>query len=226
VKTPNVRLLLVDDHALVRTGLRMLVESRPEFTVVAEAGGGAAALEAASRERPDIILLDIDLRAESGIDLIQDLIAAAPGARVLMLTGVKDQSLHRRAFTLGAVGLVEKDKAAEVLLKAIECVHAGEVWIDRSMMAEVIVEFSRPQKPIARDEDTMKIGSLSARERDVIALLAEGLNNKNIAARLFVSETTVRHHLSSIFTKLGVRDRLELVVYAYRHKIAAPPAGA
>ena len=223
MKTPGVRLMLVDDHALVRAGLRMLVESRPDFTVVAEADGGAAALEAAFRERPDLILLDLDLGSDSGIDLIQGLIAAAPGVRVLMLTGMKDPTLHRRAFTLGAVGLVEKDKAAEVLLKAIERVHAGEVWIDRSMMAEVIVEFSRPRKADVADEEATKIRLLSARERDVIALLAEGLNNKNIAARLFVSETTVRHHLSSIFTKLGVKDRLELVVYAYRHKIAAPP---
>jgi len=219
----SIRVLLVDDHALVRAGLRMLIESQPGLTVVGEACDRAGAVTIAANERPDIILLDLDLGDESGLDLIPDLRGTASGARILILTGLRDANAHRRAVRLGAMGLVQKEMAGEVLIKAIEKVNAGEVWLDRATTASLFAEMSEAAEK-RQDVEFARIASLSCREREVIALIGEGLNNKRIAERLFISETTVRHHLTSIFNKLGVADRLELLVYAYRNKLAGPPA--
>jgi DNA-binding NarL/FixJ family response regulator len=119
------------------------------------------------------------------------------------------------------MGVVLKEKAAETLLRAIERVHAGEVWLERAMMASVLSQMTRAsQQP---DPEAAKIATLTTREREVIALIGEGLRNRQIAERLFISETTVRHHLTSIFAKLEVADRLELVIYAFRHALVRPP---
>lgn len=224
-KPSRIRLLLVDDHALVRSGLRMLVESRAGIAVVGEAQGAAEAVALARQQQPDIILLDLDLAGESGLSIIPDLLQAAPGSRLLVLTGVRDLEAHQQAFASGAMGLVHKEQAATVLLKAIEKVHAGEMWIDRAMAARVIGGLSRAGAPARQDPEAAKILTLSRREREVIALIGEGLPNKRIAERLFVSEATVRHHLTSIFSKLDVSDRLELLVYAHRHRLIENPGG-
>ena len=197
----------------------MLIESQPGLQVVGEVGNRTDALAVAACEQPDIILLDLDLGGDSALDCIPALLAVADQARVVILTGVYDSELHRRAVHLSAMGLVLKEKAAEVLLKAIEKVHAGEVWLERAMTASVLSEITRRQDQQANPE-TAKIATLTAREREVIALIGEGLKNQQIAKRLFISETTVRHHLTAIFGKLGVSDRLELVVYAYQHGLA------
>jgi DNA-binding NarL/FixJ family response regulator len=121
------------------------------------------------------------------------------------------------------MGLVLKEKPGDVLLKAIERVHAGEIWIDRTVIASVITEMTRHSNGEEQDSEEYKINSLTAREREVVTLVGEGLKNRDIAARLFISETTVRHHLTSIFDKLGVSDRFELAIYAYRHGLARVP---
>jgi len=220
----TLRVLLVDDHAIVRAGLRMLIESGPGMVVVGEAGDHAGARSLAESARPDIILLDLDLGTESGLDLIPDLMAAAPKARILVLTGLRDASAHIRAVRLGAMGIVQKEMAADVLIKAIQKVNAGEAWLDRSATANLLAEMTQGVSSRKGDAESEKIASLSSREREVITLIGEGLNNKVIAQRLFISETTVRHHLTSIFSKLGVSDRLELLVYSYRNKLAGPAA--
>lgn len=220
-ETALVRILLVDDHAIIRSGLKMLIESQPGLRIVGEASDRAGAIAIAARERPDLVLLDLDLGAESGIDLIPHLRTATPQARILVLTGLRDPEIHRNALRLGAMGIVQKEMAGEVLLKAIQKVHAGEAWLDRSSIANLLseiadVDSARPDPEVAR------IAALSPREREVITLIGEGLNNKKIAERLKISETTVRHHLTSIFAKLGVSDRLELLVYAYKNRLAGP----
>jgi DNA-binding NarL/FixJ family response regulator len=164
-----------------------------------------------------VILLDLDLDGELMLDHIPALLAAANRARVVVLTGVRDPEIHRRAVRLGAVGLVLKDHAAEVLLRAIPQVHAGEAWLEPAMVASVLGDMTRAQANRQDDAEEAKIASLTGREREVIGLLGEGLKNKHIAERLFISEATVRHHLTAIFAKLGVTDRLELVIYAYQH---------
>ena len=221
--TKPIRILLVDDHAVVRAGLRLIIQSREGMTIVGEAGNRDDALSLADSEHPDVILLDLDLGGDSGMALIADLIAAAGEARIIILTGLRDPEAHRQAVLLGAMGIVKKEKAAEVLISAIERVHAGEAWLDPSLMAGVLTEMTRSSRGRKTDPEADKIAALTNREREVIALVGEGIKSKEIAGRLFISETTVRHHLTSIFDKLGVADRVELLIYAYRHGLASPP---
>lgn len=215
----SIRLLLVDDHELVRTGLRMLVERHQAITVVGEAATCAQALEIAARERPDIILLDLDLGDESGLGVLRKLLAAASDARVILVTGLRSPDEHQRAVQLGAMGLVRKEQAADVLLQAIEKVYAGEVWLEPSLVARALGDMSRRRSAESApvDPEQAKIGRLTRRERDVIVLVLEGLQNKQIAERLAISETTVSHHLTSVFGKLGLASRFDLIIYAYRH---------
>jgi DNA-binding NarL/FixJ family response regulator len=215
-----IRILLIDDHSVVRAGLRMVIESKPGLKVVEEAATGRDALAAAAREMLDIILLDLDLGDESGLDILPALRTTAQNARVIALTGVRNHEMHRSAMRLGAMGLVLKSHAKENLIKAIERVHAGEAWLDRSMMASLLTEMSGPHlRQKQEDPEVAKIAMLTEREREVVALVCEGLNNKAIGERMSISDTTVRHHLSSIFNKLDVANRLELVIYAYRQGI-------
>ncbi len=219
----SIRILIIDDHAIVRAGLRMLIESQPNMKVVGEAGNCDGVLASIAREQPDIILLDLDLGGKNGLDSLPDMISASVTARVIILTGVQDSQAHRRAVRSGAMGLVFKEKAAEVLIKAIERVHAGEVWLDRTMTATVLAEMSRSGEAEKADPEASKVASLTDREREIISLVCEGLKNKQIGERLFISEMTVRNHLTSILSKLDLSDRFELALYSYRHKLAPPP---
>ncbi len=221
--TKPIRVMIIDDHAVLRSGLRLLIEEQPGLKVVGEAANRADALMIATREQPDIILLDLDIKGDNGLDFLPQLHNAVREARVIILTGVSDPEVHQRAIRLGARGLVHKEHAVEVVVKAIEKVYVGEVWFDRSMMGTVIAEMTRATATKTTDPEAAKIATLTEREREVVALIGEGLKNKNIADRLFISETTVRHHLTSIFNKLEVSDRLELVIYAYRQGLANPP---
>jgi two-component system nitrate/nitrite response regulator NarL len=215
-----IRILIVDDHAVVRAGLRMLIDQNPAMKVIGVAGNGAEALALAASEQPNMIILDILLGDEDGLTLLPELREAATDARVLVLTGLRSSESQRRAIVAGAMGVVLKEHAAEVLLKAIIKVHQGEVWLDRSMMGSVLDEMTQAPEI---DPEKARIASLTDRECQVIALIAEGLKNKQIGERLFISETTVTHHLSSIFSKLGVSDRLELIIYAFRNRLAQLP---
>ncbi len=215
-----ITVMIVDDHVVIRSGLRMLIEHDQQMRVVAMAGNQAEALERAAKETPDVIVLDLLLGDEDALAFLPELCEASPSSRVLVLTGVQNPDAHRRAIRRGAMGIVLKEHAADQLLKAIEKVNKGEVWIERSMMGSMIQEFSKP--PMV-DPELVKIESLTEREREVIALVGEGLKNKQVGERLFISETTVTHHLSSVFSKLEVSDRLELIIYAFRHGLAKLP---
>lgn len=215
--------MIVDDHEVVRSGLRMLIENQPQMMVVGEAGTVPEAVAVAQCADPEVILLDIDLGGESGLTALPQLTAGASGPRVLILTGLRDSDIHRTAIRLGAVGLVLKDQAAEVLIKAIERVHSGEAWVDRTMTANILGELRRAVDEKDEHPEAAKIATLSDREREVITLIGEGLKNRQIAEHLFISETTVHHHLTSIFSKLEVSDRFELMIYAFRHGLATPP---
>jgi two-component system nitrate/nitrite response regulator NarL len=221
--TKPIRVMLIDDHVVMRTALRLLLESQPGLTAVGEATNRAEALQIAAREQPDIILLDVDLGGENGIDILPDVLAAANRAHVIVLTGIRDSEEYRRAVRLGAVGLVLKDQALGVLVQAIKQVHAGEAWLDPALVATVLAEAARTRGREAGPEAN-RIARLTEREGAVIALICEGLTNKQIAGRMSISETTVVHHLTSIFDKLGVANRLELVTYAYRHGLTRLPS--
>ena len=215
-----ISIILIDDHPIVRSGLRMLINSQPEMRVVGEAGERAAALAVVGREQPDVILLDLDLGGASGLDLLPELLAAADQARIVILTGTIDAEAHARAMHLGAMGIVLKEHGLETLVKAIRKVHAGEVWLDRAMLANVFGQKFPAVETRKADPEADKIATLTKREREIISLIGEGLKNKQIADRLFISEGTVRNHLTSIFGKLEVTDRFELILYAYRHNLA------
>lgn len=214
--TRPVRILLIDNQVVVRSGLRMLIESQSGLKVIGEAGTCTEALTIAAREQPDIILLDMD--SDGGLDLLPKLLTAAKEARVLMLASGRDLEAYQHAVRLGAMGLVLKDIAAEDFIKAIKKIHAGEVWLDRLMTANVLAKMARGGEQT--NPEMAKNATLTEREREVISVIGEGLKNKQIASRLFISETTVRHHLTSIFAKVGVSDRLELIIYAFRHGLA------
>ena len=224
--TPNsspIRVILIDDHTIVRAGLRMLLGNAPNLKVVGEAGNRADALALAASQQTDIILLDLDIEGESSLDFMQEMMDLGKDAKIVVLTGLRDSELHRRAIRLGAMGLVMKDKAAEVLIKAIERVHAGEVWLDRSMTASMLNELRRSRAEAQDDPDKAKIATLTEREREIIHLVCQGLKNKRIGERLFISEATVRNHLTSILSKLDLSDRFELALFSYRHGLGKPP---
>src|SRR5262245_26041801 len=163
-----ISVLIIDDHAVIRTTLRMFLESQPGFTVVGEVSHPEEALAIALHEHPDVILLDLDLGDVNGLDVMPELQTAAPEAHVLVLTGVRDVEMHRRAVRLGAVGIVRKERAAEVLLEAIAKVHAGEVWLDSLLLASMLRKTPRPQTDRSPDPEEIKIKALTARERELI----------------------------------------------------------
>ena len=216
-----IRVMLIDDHVVMRMGLRMLIETQPGLRVVGEATDRSAAIANVIHEQPDIILLDLDLGDESGLELLPELRAAAKAAHVIVLTGVRAPEEHQQAVRLGATGIVLKEQAVDTLVQAIRQVHAGEAWLDQALVANVLADRART-RGAALNAETAGIVTLTERERHIIALIGEGLKNRQIGDRLSISETTVVHHLTSIFTKLGVANRLELVTYAYRHGLAKP----
>ena len=220
----SVRVLIVDDHGIIRAGLRMLLESQSGIMVVGEASSCADALALATCTQPDVIVLDLDLGGENAVESIPTLLRTAPETRILVLTGLRDPEVHRQAIRHGALGLVFKEKAVETLLQAITKVRAGEVWLEPTMIAQVLGDLTRPQLSPQTSSEATKIARLTEREREVITLVGEGLRNKHIAARLYISEATVCHHLTAIFAKLDISYRFELAIYAYQHGLAKPPA--
>ncbi len=218
-----IRVYLIDDHLLMREGLRMLIGSNPNLVVVGDAGGWEQAKDTIAALRPHVVLLDLDLGDASGLDVLPQLLDVLPDTRVIMLTGIRDPEQHRQAVLLGAMGLVLKEKAAETVSRAIERVHAGEVWLERTLIASILNDRSRKASSAADDAELARIAQLTERERELIALVGAGLRNRQIAERLVISEATVRHHLTSIFAKLDVADRFDLALFAYRHHLAKVP---
>jgi len=219
----GIRILLVDDHILVRQGIRLLLETDPELIVVGEVATAADARAAADRERPSVVVLDAGFGA-NGFELISELTADQRDARVLLLTGVGDSEQHREAIRAGASGVVLKQQAGDVLRKAVRRVHAGEVWADRGTTALVLEELRRGPARHDPDSHAARAGSLTAREREIVMLVAQGHNTQRIADALCISEKTVRNHLASIYAKLRVSDRLELALYAVKHRLTSPAA--
>ena len=216
----SIRIIIIDDHLIFRAGLRILIEGDPKFLVVGESGNRSEALSIVRREQPDVILLDLMMGSESGFDYIPDLISVAEKARILILTGVQDTKLYHRALQLGAVGVVAKQEAVQTLLKAIEKVHSGEAWIDRTTVTELLTEISHSRSNRKAPSEKDKIEALTKRELTVIKHISRGLKNRQIADSLCISEVTVRHHLTSIFSKLELADRYELIIFAYKNGLS------
>jgi DNA-binding NarL/FixJ family response regulator len=220
----SIRILLVDNHRLVRTGLRMLIESREGYRVVGEAGDPADGVAMARATCPDLILLDLDLGSGPKFDLIRTLREAAgvESTLVLIVTGVSDPTVHRHAVRLGAQGVVTKTRATESLLTAIEKVTAGELWLDRIQLGTLISEMASVEDMDGGDRQPARpvIARLTAVEREVLILVVQGLGNKDIAARLSIGDAAVGAHLTSIYSKLEVADRLSLMLLAAKYRLA------
>jgi DNA-binding NarL/FixJ family response regulator len=219
----RIRVAIIEDHAIVRAGIRMLIEREPGIEVVSEATTATEAL-AGKSARPDIILLDIRLRAELGLDVLPRLLKQFAPAKVLVLTAVEDPETQLLAIEAGASGVVMKEQSPEVLVKAIQAVSLGEPWIGSALSTAALHKLSRARSERAReDPEAAKIALLTPREREVIATVRRGLNGAGIARELKISEATVRHHITSILSKLEVTNKLELAVYAFHHGLGQSP---
>lgn len=216
-----IRVFIIDDHRSILWGLQRLIESgNPTMTVVGCVGSCAEAIKTLKDSAPDVVLLDIDLGKENGVDEIPRLLAETDGrTKILMLTGVRDKSAHDKAVLAGARGVVEKEASAETILSAIGKVHEGQIWLDREATARIFVELARENSGHNVDPEQSKIASLTHRERAIVAVTANnaGATAKTIAQTLFISEHTLRNHLTSIYAKLSVSNRLELFAYAHKH---------
>lgn len=219
----SIRVLIVDDHPTMLWGLERLIASQaPRMEVVGTATHADEALATAGRLTPDVVLLDLDLQGRSGLELVPQL--CRHGARILVLTGERSQEVLDKAVKLGAHGVLRKDVSAELLLKAVDKVSEGELWLDRMTLGRVLHGLMDPRSEARQNPEQIKQAGLTARERKIIEAIIEGrgASNKALAARLFISEHTLRNHLSSIYHKLGVGNRLELYVYAMRHQLGQP----
>jgi DNA-binding NarL/FixJ family response regulator len=224
--TPPIRVFVIDDHRSILWGLERLIESgAPRLRVVGTAVNCTEALKLLEAASPDVILLDIDLGDENGVQEIPK-ITAITNARILILTGMRDESLHDKAVLAGASGVVLKEASAETILTAIEKVNEGQLWLDRIATGRIFFEFSRENAAQAADPERAKIATLTEREREIVAVSAThaGANARSIAELLSISEHTLRNHLTSIYDKLDVANRLELFAYAHKHGLTKRPS--
>jgi DNA-binding NarL/FixJ family response regulator len=216
-----IRVLLVDDHKTLLWGLQRLIESaQPRMLVVGVARSADEMLTQAEQLEFDVVLLDLDLAGHNVADDLPEL-ARRTSAHVLVLTAERDPDVHEAAVLQGARGVLRKDEAPDVILRAIERVHAGEVWINRNMMGRVLGMMTSQQRSPARDPEDERIATLTAREREVIAAVVSqrGAKGVAIAEELNISESTLRNHLTVIYDKLGLHNRIELFVYAGEHDL-------
>lgn len=215
----TTRLLLVDDHAVVRLGIRMLLESEEEFEVVGEVGSASEALNEISKVKPDVVLMDIGLPDISGIDATRQIKKIRPEIAVVALTIHEDEEYFFKMLEAGASGYVPKRAAPEELITAIRTAASGEVYLYPSL-AKLLVRDYLAQTPIIKTDDTPD--GLTAREHEVLTLLAEGANNSEIADKLAISPKTVGRHRENIMSKLNLHSRSDLVKYAIRKGIIQP----
>ena len=210
-----IRVVLVDDQALFRAGIRMLVASQPDLEVVGEAGNGQEALDVIRATRPDVVLMDIRMPVMDGLTATAEILARPEPPRIVMLTTFDLDEAAARAIRQGASGFLLKDADPEFLLAAIRTVHSGSSVIAASATRELFAHFAEAPKPVPPQYVT-----LTDREKEIFALAARGLSNAEIAGREFLSEATVKTHISRILTKLALRDRVQLVVFAFEHGLA------
>ena len=213
--------LIADDQQLVRVGLRKILESEPELTVIGEAGDGEDAVAAVRRLHPDVVLMDIRMPVLDGIEATRRLVDAEPGARVLILTTFGLDSYVFDALRAGASGFMLKDAPPEEIVAAVRIVASGEALLAPAVTRGVIEEFAR-QRPAAPAAPPPAVAELTPREREVLELLARGLSNAEICGRLVISEATAKTHVARILQKLGVRDRVQVVISAYESGLVSP----
>jgi DNA-binding NarL/FixJ family response regulator len=213
-----IRVLVVDDHALFRRGLQMVLEQEEDIEVVGEAGDGAEAVERAADSMPDIVLMDVRMPKRGGIDACTAIKDAVPSAKIIMLTISDEEADLYDAIKAGASGYLLKEISIEEVAAAIRAVNEGQSLISPSMASKLLTEFA---SMIKRTDDRQQVPTprLTDREMEVLKLVAKGLNNRDIAKQLFISENTVKNHIRNILEKLQLHSRMEAVVYAVREKL-------
>jgi DNA-binding NarL/FixJ family response regulator len=211
----SIRVLVADDQSMVRAGFRMLLGGEDDIDVVAEAGDGREAVEKAARFEPNVVLMDIRMPDMDGLQATREILAANPAARILILTTFDLDEYIYEALSAGASGFVLKDDPPEQLIAAIRTVAAGDALLSPAVTNRVISRFARLQRP----EPPKELDDLTSREADVLRLIAKGLSNAEIGEELFISDTTVKTHVTHVLQKLGLRDRVQAVVLAYQSGI-------
>ncbi len=221
----TIRVLLADDQPLIRTGFRLILDSEPGITVVGEAGDGAEAVDQARATRPDIVLMDIRMPEMDGLDATRHIVAddALGGIRILILTTFENDHNIVRALRAGASGFLGKNVEPDDLVRAVRTVAGGEALLSPQATQTLITQFlSRPELEPLPEADPAPLAGLTDREQEVLVLVAHGLSNDEIAERLYVSPLTAKTHVNRAMTKLGIRDRAQLVVLAYQRGIVRP----
>ena len=213
-----IRLVLVDDQALVRAGLQRILRPRDGFEVVGECADGAEAVAAAARLAPDVVVMDVRMRGVDGVEATRRLRAEPDGPPVLVLTTFDDDEVLSAALRAGASGFVLKDASPEDIMRAVRAVASGDGWLDPAVTARVLAAYRRPEPAAA----AVAVEELTAREADVLRLIGRGLTNTEIAETLYVSEGTVKTHIGHVFAKLGLRDRAAAIVWAFDHGLVNP----
>jgi len=216
----SVRIVVADDQPLVRVGLRKILEVRPDFEVVGEAADGEQAVDAARRLGPDVVLMDIRMPVLDGLEATRRIVQGVSGSRVLVLTTFGRNEYVYESLRAGASGFLLKDAPPEELLAAVDVVSRGDALLAPAVTRAVIEEFVRRPPPVERTPP--RIDRLTAREEEVLRLLTRGLSNAEIARELVVTEATVRTHVAHVLRKLGLRDRVHTVIYAYESGLVEP----
>ena len=213
-----IRVLIVDDHALFRRGLEMVLEQEPDIEVVGEASDGTEAVEQATETTPDVVLMDVRMPRRGGIDACTAIKDAVPSTKIIMLTISDEEADLYDAIKAGAMGYLLKEISIEEVASAIRAVHGGQSLISPSMASKLLNEFA---SMIKRTDERQQVPTprLTDREMEVLRLVAKGLNNRDIAKQLYISENTVKNHIRNILEKLQLHSRMEAVVYAVREKL-------
>ena len=221
-----ITVVIADDHPLMRAGLRRVLDLEGGFLVLGEARNGIEAVQMVEACRPDVLLLDLQMPGSSGLDALRLLSPISRHVRVILLTGSIERSDILKALQLGARGVVFKDADPDLLMKAIHRVLSGQYWVGREMVGDLVSLLCELLEPGTAPARTLAFG-LTSRELDVIEQVVAGATNKHIAKKLGMSEETVKHHLTSVFAKLGVANRLELALFAvHNHLVTAPGPSA
>jgi DNA-binding NarL/FixJ family response regulator len=216
-----IRIVIADDHPIFRDGLKHLLSLEKDFEVVGEVGHGDDVLPAVELHHPDVLLLDLQMPGAHGLTILQKMQTAGATTKVIVLTASDDKNEFVQAMKLGTCGIVLKQSPTDLLFKSIRKVYAGEIWLDTHTTAAVMRQFSTAEDygALPVNGRSRERSPLSQREREIVALVAQGFKNKEMAEKLFISEQTVKNHLHNIFDKLGVSDRLELALYAIHRKL-------
>ena len=214
---PEVTVLLVDDQDLVRSGLRRILRRKDGFVIVAECADGDEVPAAVAEHRPDVVVMDLRMKRVDGIEATGHL-TATDGPPVLALTTFNDDELLSGALRAGAAGFVLKDSSAEELIRAVRAVAQGDSYLDPAVTSRVLATYRKAARPPAPDA----VGELTARELDVLILIAKGRSNSEIADELCISGLTVKSHIGRIFVKLDLRDRAAAIIHAYDHGLVTP----